>query len=299
MPADRPQRRAGERRRPGTGSGGVGDSSGGDDGGEPREFSADTPERFEGDVDDRFGEWSGEGGSRNRNGEDDEREFPQVAATSGSLRDHLLGQLAGTTGSRRDRALVTVLIDELSEDGYLLSTLEDVAASLPAELEIETAELNGALNMLQSFDPPGVGARDVAECLDLQLRALPTRLGGEVDPEVLALARAVVRDHLALLATKDFARLKRSLRCDDNRLREVQAMIVGLNPRPGSSFATTEAAYVVPDIVVRRTRAGWTAHLNPGRDAQVAHQRHVRPDPAPQQGQRRRVVGNSCKKPAG
>ncbi len=238
-------------------------ASGGDDGGEPREFSADTPERFEGDVDDRFGEWSGDGGSRNRNGEDDEREFPQVAATSGSLRDHLLGQLAGTTGSQRDRALVTVLIDELSEDGYLLSTLEDVAASLPAELEIETAELNGALNMLQSFDPPGVGARDVAECLDLQLRALPARIGGEVDPEVLALARAVVRDHLALLATKDFARLKRSLRCDDNRLREVQAMIVGLNPRPGSAFATTEAAYVVPDIVVRRTRAGWTAHLNP------------------------------------
>jgi len=81
--------------------------------------------------------------------------------------------------------------------------------------------------------------------------------------ETLALARAVVADHLALLAAKDFTRLKRVLHCDDAALRDAQALIQQLSPRPGSAFCVDEPTFVVPDVIVRRTRSGWQAQLNP------------------------------------
>jgi RNA polymerase sigma-54 factor len=206
-------------------------------------------------------EWGGEGRGGRADGDDDEREFPQVSTQGETLRDHLLGQLAGTGCSRRDRALVTLLVDELDADGYLRSSLEEVAQALPPQLEIEPEELSAALRLLQSFDPPGVGARSIPECLLLQLGALPPeRRPPEPAPK---LAGAIVHQHLELLAARDFARLKRVLRCDDDQLRAAQALIQALNPRPGAAFAGDPAAYVVPDVIVRRGRGGWQAVLNP------------------------------------
>jgi RNA polymerase sigma-54 factor len=134
---------------------------------------------------------------------------------------------------------------------------------LPAELDIDPDQLHAALTLLQSFDPAGVGARDLAESLRLQLAAVRAEQPDRAAPEAFALARALIDHHLALLAAKDFARIKRLLHCDDAALREAQALIRSLNPRPGAAFSIDEPTYVIPDVVVRRTRAGWTAQLNP------------------------------------
>ena len=229
-------------------------------GGEDAPVAPESADWEAGGFDDAPGAWGGEGSGRAR-GDDDEGDYPQVAASGRTLRDHLLAQLAGTQATARDRALVGLLIDELNDDGLLETGLEEIAASLPAELEIDPDELATALSLLQSFDPPGVGARDLRESLLLQLAA--SEAARRAPDAVRAAARAIVESHLELLAAKDFVRLKRALRCDDDALRAAQALIVGLDPRPGSRFAGEEPTYVVPDVIVRRTREGWAAQLNP------------------------------------
>ncbi|HXR56770.1 MAG TPA: RNA polymerase factor sigma-54 [Casimicrobiaceae bacterium] len=189
------------------------------------------------------------------NANDDDDFLPQQIATS-TLRDHLNGQLALLNLPLRDRHIVTALIDALDDDGYLATPLEEIAELFPSELEIEADELNIALKYVQSFEPSGVGARDCAECLALQLRALPA------GTPFLADALKVVDGNLALLANRDFTKLKRLLHTDDAGVRGVRDLIRSLNPRPGAAFAKAEANYVIPDVVVRKVRNQWVASLN-------------------------------------
>nr|MCU0232205.1 RNA polymerase factor sigma-54 [Acidobacteriota bacterium] len=212
--------------------------------------------------DDHGSDWGGDSERRNDDDENDERSSPQIATTGRTLRDHLAGQLAATQCTPVDRALVGLLIDNLNDDGYLDASLDELAAMLPQELEIEPEALSTALRMLQSFEPAGVGARDLSETLLLQLAA---RAESAAPPaaRTLELARSIASSHLPLLAAKDFTRLKRMLRCDDDELREAQALIRQLDPRPGAAFSIDEPTYVVPDVIVRRTRGGWQASLNP------------------------------------
>lgn len=227
-------------------------SAGDDEGGEER--PADAPDAGEmadfADYSSGDGDW----GSSPSGGEDEEFYPQQVAASS--LRDHLIAQLGMLNLPLRDRQIVAALIDALDDDGYLTSPLEEIAELFPVELELEPEELTIALKYLQSFEPAGVGARNCAECLELQLKALPK------DTPLRTEAMKVVDGHLALLANRDFTKLKRLLHCDDVAVRGVRELIRSLNPRPGSSFAKTEANYVVPDVVVRKTRGQWVASLN-------------------------------------
>jgi RNA polymerase sigma-54 factor len=216
---------------------------------EPAYEGADRPD-FE-DYSSGDGDWgSGSGGSE----QDDDGFYPQQVAAS-TLRDHLLSQLAVLNLPLRDRQLVASLIDALDDDGYLTSPLEEIA-ELFREIDIEPEELSIALKFLQSFEPAGVGARDAAECLALQLRALPEAT--PFRPEALT----VVNGHLPLLAARDFAKLKRLLHTDDAGVRAVRQLITSLNPRPGAAFARAEANYVIPDVVVRKVRGQWLASLN-------------------------------------
>jgi len=186
---------------------------------------------------------------------DDDEFYPQQVATS-TLRDHLVAQLGMLSLPQRDRQLVTALIDALDEDGFLTSSLEEIAELIPEELDIGVDDLAIALKYLQSFEPVGVGARNIGESLALQLRALAD------DTPCRAAAIKVVEGHLDLLANRDVTRLRRLLQCDDAMVRSIRDLIRTLNPRPGAAFAKTEANYVVPDVVVRKTRGHWTASLN-------------------------------------
>jgi RNA polymerase sigma-54 factor len=202
-------------------------------------------------------DWGARGEGRGED-EDSPREW---AGTTTTLKDHLLAQVSCTKASPRDRALVELMIDALDDDGYLHQSLEDLLAICPPEAEVEADELKTALRLLQSFDPAGVGARDVGECLNLQLNAM-----ARSSPELattIGHARAIVSEHLPLLAARDFLKLRRALGCTDDELRAAHQLIRTLQPHPGVAFGDTRADYVVPDVFVRKVKNRWTAVLNP------------------------------------
>jgi RNA polymerase sigma-54 factor len=219
--------------------------------------SEEEPATASGDEESWLGEPESDSGYSNSSGsfDDDDGDFHDVQAATTSLREHLSWQLGLMGLPARDRTLVQCLIDALDDDGYLTQSLEDLAESLPAELEIGFDELKIALRHLQNFDPTGVGARDARECLVLQLNALPQ--DGTRD-----LALSIVSEHLDLLAGRDFARLKRLTGRDDEQLREAQLLIRGLDPRPGARFAVLDARYITPDVVVRKLRGQWAVSVN-------------------------------------
>ena len=203
------------------------------------------------------GDWSFDDASPRPKAPEDEDARPQLEAQHTSLREHLLQQMQLTRLTHRDRALLELVIEALNEEGYLEESLEEIQERLPSELAVEIDELAIALKLLQSFDPPGMGARNAAECLALQIRRLP-----QVALVTRRLALRIVEQHLALFAQRDFNKLKKTLDCDDEDLREAQAVIRQCNPHPGAPFAADRSDYVAPDVIVRRTRAGWQVFLN-------------------------------------
>lgn len=198
----------------------------------------------------------GFGGGAGHN-ESEESDYPQIAAESAGLRDHLLWQVNVSQFPERDKRLLTLLIDSLDDDGYLTLPLEELAAMLPEELEIEAVELSIARNYLRTLDPPGVGALNLSECLTFQLAALP-----EDTPHREA-AITIVTQYLDSLASRDYAKLKKFLQCDEQALREIQQLILSLNPKPGAGFSSEQARYVVPDVVVKKVKGMWRASLHP------------------------------------
>ncbi len=187
--------------------------------------------------------------------EDDFQDFHQ--AQSPSLREHLNWQLGMTQLTERDKKIVSLLIDALDDNGYLSQDLDDLAAMLPEELEIDADELGIALQHLQHMDPTGVGARSLSECLALQLKALPP------DTPFRREAIEVANHHLASLAAHDFGKLKRVLNCNDEALRMVTQLIRQLNPRPGSEYSNQVARYIIPDVIVEKIKGEWIVALNP------------------------------------
>jgi RNA polymerase sigma-54 factor len=225
--------------------------------GAPDAASAPEAEAFEGgeaEGNSSDGDWGELGRSK---APDDEDARPQLEASATTLREHLMEQMRVTLLEARDRALVELIVDALDDNGYLEESLEEILARLPPELEIDADELKTALSLLQSFDPVGVGARCASECLALQIR----RMAG-VALVTRRMALAIVENHLAWFAQREFNKLKKALGCDDEDLREAQAVIRQCNPHPGAVFAADVSDYVVPDVIVRRAKSGWTVTLN-------------------------------------
>ena len=203
-----------------------------------------------------WGEESSYGNPRSEDDDNNDQQF-MVAAVP-SLREHLEAQLRLTALDQRDLALVTLLIDTLDDDGFLTQPLEEIADSLPEELDVELEELQVALRLLQTFEPAGIAARNLSECLLLQLDALESG----TDSRTCSLARRLVAGHLDLLASKDYNKLKRQLQCTDAELRVAQDLIQRLNPRPGAQFGAADTRYVIADVVVRQVKGVWLASLN-------------------------------------
>lgn len=221
---------------------------------EPQEnFDADTHESAEAISTD----WDFEDAGRVNKSPDDDNARPQIESYHETLREHLLEQVRLSSHNQRTQALLSLLVDALDENGYLHESLEDILGWLPSELGVNIDELTKALTLLQQFDPTGIGARNVSECLSIQIKQLP-----KVPFVTRKTAIAIVENHLALFAQRDFTKLKKALNCDDEDLREAQVIIRQCNPRPGATFGSDVADAVLPDVIVKRAQNGWLVELN-------------------------------------
>ncbi|OGS78654.1 MAG: RNA polymerase factor sigma-54 [Gallionellales bacterium GWA2_55_18] len=195
-------------------------------------------------------------GSAAHSPDDEDETYPEQAAEQASLREYLHSQLSTSSLDGKDRKVVGLLVEALDENGYLAQDLDELAELLPAELDITLDDLETALVQLQHLDQPGIGARNLGECLALQLKAFPE------DTPQRDLAIRLVGEYLDMLAAHDFARIKKLLRCSDDELRAAQHLIVGLNPKPGAEFDQSLADYIVPDVIVDKYKNKWRARLN-------------------------------------
>jgi RNA polymerase sigma-54 factor len=190
---------------------------------------------------------------------DDDFDPQERNAGQPTLQGHLRAQLAGMRLSPEDRTALHALIESLDEDGYLADSLKDIAAQLADrddDREAWQERLQCALKWLQSLEPLGVGARDLPECLTLQLRAKPRC-------EAQAIAIIVCKQHLDLLARRDLKKLMSATGADEELLKQAQGLIVSCEPKPGRPFTRAEANIVVPDVIVKKSGRGWKVALNP------------------------------------
>jgi RNA polymerase sigma-54 factor len=228
-------------------------------------------------------ETPGKAGANNDGDDFDSQDRNPIAP---SLEDHLRAQLVGMRLSFADAAAVEMLIDSLDADGYLADRLEDIAAALvgdnvPVDNDNDNDNDNGdsdgddngdgepsdqlgivldrlrcALRWLQNMDPIGVGARDLPECLTLQLRLLPRS-------EAQMIAIMICKQHLELLARRDLKKLMAVTGADEDLIKQAQALITVLEPKPGRPFARAEANIIIPDVIVLKSGRNWKVVLNP------------------------------------
>ncbi|HAM4089439.1 RNA polymerase factor sigma-54 [Escherichia coli] len=175
--------------------------------------------------------------------------------TTQTLQDYLMWQVELTPFSDTDRAIATSIVDAVDETGYLTVPLEDILESIGDE-EIDIDEVEAVLKRIQRFDPVGVAAKDLRDCLLIQLSQFD-----KITPW-LEEARLIISDHLDLLANHDFRTLMRVTRLKEDVLKEAVNLIQSLDPRPGQSIQTGEPEYVIPDVLVRKHNGHWTVELN-------------------------------------
>jgi RNA polymerase sigma-54 factor len=202
-------------------------------------------------------EWGNDAPARTSNAEpSDDVDATSLSAEHVSLQDHLHRQAAGLRLGDEDRAALMFLIESLSDDGYLEDSFEDLAESLGATTLDDVEELvqrfSIALKLLHHMEPAGVGARGLAECLTMQLQALPAHTAAR------DAALGVCKQPLDSLARRDTKRLATLCHCSPDDIKAAIALISRLDPKPGRRFADVERNIIVPDIIV--TAAGRGAH---------------------------------------
>lgn len=194
--------------------------------------------------------------SNNRDNDWSGMEIDSRNSSPTTLHDHLDWQMRMLPLSDNDRLIAETIIEAINEDGYLTLSIEDISQSLSITHDIEIDEVVAILHQIQSFDPVGVAAIDVADSLHIQLRHLPE------DTPHLDTARSIVDKHLDLVAHRDLAKLKRVLKGKSTALSGAISLIQSLNPRPGSFINPSETRYIIPDITVKKVNETWVALLN-------------------------------------
>lgn len=176
---------------------------------------------------------------------------------SESLREQLLWQLGLTRLSDTDRLIALSIIDATDANGRLQSSVEELHESLVEDLEIDLDEVVAVLHRLQQFEPSGIFARDLQECLQIQLDQLPA------GTPWLEQAKLVVSRHLNQLGSSDYAQILRRTRLKEHELKSVLSLIQSLDPNPGYTAVPEEIEYVVPDVFVSKKNGRWLVELNP------------------------------------
>jgi len=191
--------------------------------------------------------WSG--------GDDRTEEFGDTRGES--LQEHLLWQLHLSRLDENDRKIGAAIVDAINDDGYLTEPLEEIVQNLKPETTASVEEVSAVLAHVQAMDPPGVGARSVGECIELQLHPLQEDTPGR------DAAIQIARGYLNEVAQQQFGLLRRQLRITEEELSDALALVRACQPRPGASIHSANAEYVVPDVFVRRTEHGWSVEVNP------------------------------------
>ncbi|VDZ86197.1 RNA polymerase factor sigma-54 [Kluyvera intermedia] len=186
--------------------------------------------------------------------QDDELPVYQGETTQ-SLQDYLMWQVELTPFTDTDRAIATSIVDAVDDTGYLTVTVEDIHEGIGDD-EIGLDEVEAVLKRIQRFDPVGVAAKDLRDCLLIQLSQFSP------DTPRITEARLIISDHLDLLANHDFRSLMRVTRLKEDVLKEAVDLIQSLDPRPGQSIQTGEPEYVIPDVLVRKVNGHWMVELN-------------------------------------
>ncbi len=193
------------------------------------------------------GGWNGEG-----------RPITEIADESGqTLHEHLFWQLEMENFTPRQTVIGEAIIDSINDDGYLTIELDEVAGYLDEETDVSSDELQETLKKIQRLDPIGVAARSIPECLVLQLRQLDQTTPG------LQLAIELAENNLDLVANREYAELRRSLRTSEEDLHDALALVKSCNPKPGLAVSPAAAEYVIPDVFVRKVDNRWQVEISP------------------------------------
>ena len=226
---------------------------------ESRSISEDIPDQLPVDSDwDEIYDTLTTSGSTTGTRDGEDSDFERASVAPPSLREHLLWQVNLTPLSDRDRAIAMTIVDDLDGAGYLTSSLDELASVVGTAIadEVEADEVQAILRLVQGLDPNGVAARNLRECLLLQLGQLPA------DTPWLVETRRCVADFMDMLAGRDYNQLMRRLKLAREDLAQVIALIQSLNPRPGSQYSEEQTEYIVPDVFVYRYKDRWRVELN-------------------------------------
>ncbi|MBT8443993.1 MAG: RNA polymerase factor sigma-54, partial [Gammaproteobacteria bacterium] len=196
------------------------------------------------------------GGGGGDSWSDDSRR-PELADHSDeTLRDHLMWQLEMEHFSPREVVIGQAIVDAVNEDGYVTESLETIQQLLHSEANFSLDEIEQALFKLQTLDPIGIGARDLGECISIQLRQFDDTVPGR------DLALRIAAGHLDALAEHDYPALRRRLGVSDEELEAALALVRSCHPRPGAAIASGRTEYIVPDVYVRKLDGKWTVEVN-------------------------------------
>ena len=182
--------------------------------------------------------------------------FEQADRSEETLADHLLWQLELENLDGRSTAIGQAIIDSINEDGYVNEDLEEIRTTLAPDVLATTDEIEKVLEIIQRFDPVGVAARSVSECVLLQLAQL------DLDTPGLSLAKQIAKEHLELVAEHQYPQLRRLLQSSEEEVNEALLLVRSCHPRPGAAIYATAAEYIVPDVFVRKIDGDWVVELN-------------------------------------
>jgi RNA polymerase sigma-54 factor len=176
--------------------------------------------------------------------------------TTDSIQDHLRWQMELTPFSETDEAIALAIIDAVDDAGYLTVTTDDILESIGVE-DVELDEVEAVLKSINRFDPVGVAARSIAECLLIQLNQF------DKETPYLAESKLIISEHIDLLGNRDYRQIMRKTKLKEDQLREVIRLIQSLNPRPGDAVIQSDDQYVIPDVSVEKKNGRWVVELNP------------------------------------
>ena len=174
-----------------------------------------------------------------------------------TLKEYLIENISILSFTDRDQVIFSFLIDYIDENGYLSESIEKIREEIPYDPIVDLKEIEILLKLIQDASLPGIGARNLSECLSLQLNII------EDNPKIIDLAKIISNKHLGLLASSNLSGLKNKLKCEDDELKKAIKIIKKLNPKPGLSFQKIENTnYISADVFVKKTNGEWVVELN-------------------------------------